>query len=153
MRSKLSASPKYLEDYDGVIKNQLSEGVIEKVNDVIKCNSVCYLLHKEVIREDKTWTKLRVVFDASAKSSGFSLNESMYKGPCFTPLLFEVLVRFRLRVPYRAKLFRAKFSSGGILITKRKIRHFRRRKIRNLSYFMPTQYNLYISAPFEKLFV
>ena len=38
----------------------------------------------------------RVVFDASAKSKGFSLNEWMYKSPCITPLLFDVLIRFRL---------------------------------------------------------
>ena len=40
------------------------------------------------------------------------------------------------------------YSSGEILVTKRKNRHFRQtKKFVTLSYFMRTQYNLYISAP------
>ena len=35
------------------------------------------------------------MYDASAKNKGLSLNESLYKGPCLTPLLFDVLLRFR----------------------------------------------------------
>ena len=56
-------------------------------------------------------------------------------------------------VPYRAKLCRAKFSSGGIIRRAKfwslseKFVTFARRKIPYLSYFMRTQYNLYISAP------
>ena len=34
------------------------------------------------------------MYDASAKNKGPSLNESLYKGPCLTPL-FDVLLRFR----------------------------------------------------------
>ena len=98
LRNRLSSRPDHLEEYDKVIKSQLANGVIEKVNDISKTESVCYLPHREVVREDKSSTKLRIVFDASAKAKGsYSLNDSMYKGPCVTPLLFEVLARFRLR--------------------------------------------------------
>ena len=55
-----------------------------------------YLPHQAVIRNGHSSTKLRVVFDASAKKVGPSLNDAMYKGPFFTRLLFDVLVRFRL---------------------------------------------------------
>ena len=81
-----------------------------------------------------------------------------------------------LNLPYRAKFSsgeifvgrnfrRAKFSSGEILVGRNfgrakfwsgeiwslseKFVTFARRKIRNLSYFMRTQYNLYISAPWK----
>ena len=55
-----------------------------------------YLPHQAVISKDHSSTKLRVVFDASAKKVGPSLNDAMYKGPSLTQLLFNVLVRFRL---------------------------------------------------------
>ena len=54
-----------------------------------------YLPHRPVIREDKASTKIRIVYDASAKNKGPSLIESLYKGPCLIPLLFDVLLRFR----------------------------------------------------------
>ena len=40
-----------------------------------------YLPHQAVICKDHSSTKLRVVFDASAKKVGPSLNDAMYKGP------------------------------------------------------------------------
>lgn len=49
-----------------------------------------------MIKEESTSTKVRIVYDASAKNKGPSLNESLYKGPCLTPLLFDCLLRFRV---------------------------------------------------------
>ena len=55
-----------------------------------------YLPHREVVREDKMSTKVRVVFDASAKgSNGVSLNDCLYKGDCLVPLLYDLLLKFR----------------------------------------------------------
>ena len=60
------------------------KGNIEHVAlDVKTDNKVHYLPHHGVVREDKDTTKLRVVYDASSKSSGPSLNECLYKGPKF----------------------------------------------------------------------
>lgn len=57
----------------------------------------CFLPHHCVIRELSTTTRLRVVFDASMKtSSGVSLNDIMYKGFTVQPDLFDILCRFRM---------------------------------------------------------
>ena len=52
--------------------------------------------HHGVIRDDKETSKLRIVFDASSKLSGPSLNDCLYKGPQLTPLLFEIMLKFRI---------------------------------------------------------
>ena len=45
--------------------------------------------------EDKKTSKLTIVFNASAKENGPSLNEVLYKGPQLRPLIFDILIRFR----------------------------------------------------------
>ena len=60
-------------------------------------NYVHYLLHRLVVRGERETTKVRVVFDASAKYRSFpSLNELLGLGPCLPPHLFDILIRFRL---------------------------------------------------------
>lgn len=55
-----------------------------------------FLPHHAVIKEDSITTKLRVVFDASCKSSsGFSLNDLTLKGYQVQPDLYDILCRFR----------------------------------------------------------
>ncbi|XP_064382855.1 uncharacterized protein LOC135331570 [Halichondria panicea] len=55
-----------------------------------------YLPMHAVRKEESTTTKLRVVFDASAKSSnGISLNDSLLVGPTIHLPLIDVLLRFR----------------------------------------------------------
>ena len=49
--------------------------------------------HHAVVRQDKTTTKLCIIYDASAKSDGPSLNECLHKGPKFN---LDLLLRFRL---------------------------------------------------------
>ena len=52
-----------------------------------------YVVHKD----SSTTTKIRAVFDASAKSaSGVSLNDTLLVGPTVHPLLIDVLLRFRM---------------------------------------------------------
>lgn len=59
-------------------------------------NKLHYLPHHGVIREDKLTTKLRVVYDASAKNNGPSLNDCLYAGPSFGQRIADILLRFRL---------------------------------------------------------
>ena len=95
LKRKLDSNKRLLVEYDNIIKNQFHEGIIEKVTSPPLVGNTTYLPHRPVIREDKASTKIRIVYDASAKNKGPSLNESLYKGPCLTPLLFDVLLRFR----------------------------------------------------------
>ena len=55
-----------------------------------------HLPHHCVVRQDKATTKLRVVYDASARTVEPSLNDCLYTGPCFGQSIFDILVRFRL---------------------------------------------------------
>ena len=59
--------------------------------------TVHYIPHKEVVKEDRATTKLRVVYDASAKALNEpSLSDCLLPGPSLTPLIFDILLRFRL---------------------------------------------------------
>ncbi|KAG7305756.1 hypothetical protein JYU34_009882 [Plutella xylostella] len=56
-----------------------------------------FLPHHPVFRESSESTKLRVVFDASARStSGFSINDLQMVGPTIQDSLYNILLRFRL---------------------------------------------------------
>ncbi|XP_035219686.1 uncharacterized protein LOC118192779, partial [Stegodyphus dumicola] len=82
------------EAYGDVFKEWLEEGVIEEADKNYQ-GQVLYLPHREVIKKNST-TKLRPVFDASAKVKGFpSLNDCLEKGPNLIEQLPSILTRFR----------------------------------------------------------
>ena len=54
-----------------------------------------YLPHFPVIRNDKTTSKVRIVFDAAAKQDGKCLNDAVLPGPKLQRELVNVLCRFR----------------------------------------------------------
>ena len=59
-------------------------------------HSSLYLPMHGVVKASSTTIKLRVVFDASAKSSsGYSLNDQLLPGPNLYPLLSSVINKFR----------------------------------------------------------
>ena len=67
---------------------------------MIECVSLAsdrvhYLPHHGVVRQDKATSKLRIVYDASARSTGPSLNNCLYTGPKFGQSIFDILLRFR----------------------------------------------------------
>ena len=90
---KLRKEPEILREYNSVIKDQLQAGIMERVYELEQAENVHYLPHQAVIRKEAETTNLRVVFDASSKEGkkGTSLNDC---SP-LTPLLYDILVRFR----------------------------------------------------------
>ena len=72
---------------------------MERVRDETQGERDCYLPHKAVIRETAQSTKMRIIFDASAKANqgGPSLNDCLETGPPLQNLLWSVLVRNRLK--------------------------------------------------------
>ena len=96
---RLVKIPTLLEKCDAIIKEQLNKGIIERVTDETDEGPLKhYIPHHPVITPSKTTTKVRVVYDASAKTriSNKSLNECLYRGPVMLPSLYGLLLRFRL---------------------------------------------------------
>ena len=96
---KLEKQPSHLDEYDRIIQDQLRQGIVERVTDEPQGKRECYLPHKAVIREAAETTKMRIVFDASAKASPTSpsLNDCLETGPPLQNLLWSVLVRNRFK--------------------------------------------------------
>ena len=94
---KLKKDPETLVKYNEVIQDQLQTGIIEKVSQLERAEKVHYLPHHAVVREEAETTKVRVVFDASCRESrnSVSLNDCLHVGPSLTPLIFDILLRFR----------------------------------------------------------
>jgi len=87
------------DEYDEIIKQYEKDSIIEKVpsNEMSKeSGNVHYLPHRAVVREDRQTTKIRVVFDASCKVNGPSLNDCLYSGPNLLCKIFDIFFRFRL---------------------------------------------------------
>ena len=58
--------------------------------------TVHYLPHYPVIRTEKSTSRVRIVYDASAKRDGSSLNDCLETGPNTLPQIIDILLRFRL---------------------------------------------------------
>lgn len=96
MERKLERQPSLRVQYNEFMKEYLSLGHMSLVSKVDECNSAFYLPHHFVLKDSSVTTKLRVVFDASAKSaSGVSLNDVLLKGPVLQDDVFSILLRFR----------------------------------------------------------
>lgn len=87
-----------LHEYDSVIKTQIRQGIVKVVEHPEQTDTerVHYLPHHAVVRRDKDITKLRIVYDASSKVSGPSLNECLHAGPKFDQKILDILLRFRV---------------------------------------------------------
>ena len=98
LMKRLSQNPEQLRLYNSVIQEQLQQGVVEIVPEPAEHGEgkLHYLPHHGVFRHDKRTTKLRVVYDASARTDGPSLNDCLYTGPNFGQNILEILLRFRM---------------------------------------------------------
>ena len=93
---RLRQTPNILDQYVSVIRDQLNRGIVEIFDQPERVSAIKthYLPHHAVLREDKTTTKLHVVYDASAKTNGPSLNDCLYTGPKSGHVM-EIILRFR----------------------------------------------------------
>ena len=96
---KLKEDKSLLDRYNKFLQDQEDQEMIEKVDPVKPIGPrLHYLAHHPVINEHKTTTKLRVVYDASARSQKHSptLNECMLRGGVFLNDLCGILMRIQL---------------------------------------------------------
>ncbi len=83
---KLKLSPKKLQQYDEVIREQETDDIIEIVPDIpslLKESSVAFLAHNGVFRNEADTTKCRIVFLSNLKEKsrdGLSHNETSSSG-------------------------------------------------------------------------
>ena len=68
---------------------------IRRDNKIVRREGSWYLPHFPIVKLDKVTTKVRIVFDCSAKCEGLSLNNIIHAGPKLQNELFDMLVWFR----------------------------------------------------------
>ena len=87
-----------LEEYHTVMEQQLEEGIIEVVPEIPTGEAIHYIPHHPVIRDQAESTKMRIVYDCSAKANSQvpSLNDCLEVGPPLQPMIFDILLRNRL---------------------------------------------------------
>ena len=94
LERKLNRDPELRREYSAVIQEYLSLGHMSQVRT--PDSHGFYLPHHAVIKASSTTTKVRVVFDGSARSSsGLSLNDTLITGPTIQDDIFSLLLRFR----------------------------------------------------------
>lgn len=96
--TSLRTDSKVLKEYHAVIQEQLNTFIVERIEEggVGEVGEVHYLPYHPVVRQDKQTTKVRVVYDASAKQGRDpSLNDCLCSGPPLSETIADVLIRFR----------------------------------------------------------
>ncbi|XP_062717012.1 uncharacterized protein LOC134292166 [Aedes albopictus] len=97
LQRRFIKDPELKQAYKAFIDEYVALGHARIVDDTTDADGYTYYLpHHCVLKPDSSSTKLRVVFDASAKSStNLSLNDVMIAGPTVQPQLFDIMLRFR----------------------------------------------------------
>ena len=90
-------NPDTLRRIDEVFKQQKETGIIEDAGDEpVELGNVHYLPHAPIVRDDRDTTKLREVFDGSAKvKDGICINDDLETGPNMLPKILDIIVRSR----------------------------------------------------------
>lgn len=99
LERKLNRDDKLKTEYANFLKEYANLGHMTKIIDENTSKQPTYYLpHHAVVKESSSTSKVRVVFDASAKPGvgvGLSLNEVQCVGPVIQDDLFSILIRFR----------------------------------------------------------
>ncbi|XP_039299275.1 uncharacterized protein LOC120355056 isoform X1 [Nilaparvata lugens] len=96
LEKRLATNAELRSQYVAFMDEYESLGHMSPVPDSQPYEKCFHIPHHPVFKPDSTTTKLRVVFDASAKSNtGISLNEALHVGHTVQPELFDIVLRFR----------------------------------------------------------
>nr|XP_049466972.1 uncharacterized protein LOC125908320 [Anopheles coluzzii] len=96
LERRLERDPALREAYQDFMKEYLALGHMSPISTDCDDTAAYYLPHHPVFKASSTTTKVRVVFDGSAKTStGFSLNETLRVGPIVQDELIDIILRFR----------------------------------------------------------
>jgi hypothetical protein len=94
--NKLKTKNCLFTDYDAVFRDWLDQDIIEVVPSNELDNECHYLPHRPVVKESSATTRIRPVFDASAREQHTpSLNDCLECGPNLIELIPTVMLRFR----------------------------------------------------------
>lgn len=95
LENKMDKDPEYAKLYEEQVDKFIKHGYAMKIDEAEEAKSrIWYLPHFGVISPNKPG-KLRLVFDAAAKTQGISLNDKFLAGPDMLNSLLGVLMRFR----------------------------------------------------------
>ena len=96
MWTRLRKNEDMMQHYNNIIKTQLENKFIERVEEPVNHETGHYLPH-HAVKKDSVTTPIRVVFNCSSKATkeGNSLNNCLYTGPNLTQKLIDTLIRFR----------------------------------------------------------
>ncbi|UYV72987.1 hypothetical protein LAZ67_10001402 [Cordylochernes scorpioides] len=97
LERRFHLNPVYSQHGREFMQEYLNLGHMEVINEIEPeqpSHQVYYMPYHAVLRDQSTTTKLRVVFDASAKTStGLSLNDLLYCGPKLQEDIFNILIK------------------------------------------------------------
>ncbi|XP_029162158.1 uncharacterized protein LOC114933739 [Nylanderia fulva] len=100
LERRLNRDPGLKSQYAAFMREYLALGhmkLVREENDKDKGLPTYYLPHHCILKTSNETTKIRVVFDASCKSStGVSLNDALMIGPTVQQDLFSIVSRFRI---------------------------------------------------------
>ena len=96
--ARLIKQPEIGKAYDDQMKDMEDRGFSRKLSDKEVAEwkgPVHYFSHHAVVRPEKKYTPVRIVFNSSATFKGHCLNDFWYKGPDILNSLLAVILRFR----------------------------------------------------------
>lgn len=97
LERRLLQNPTLYEAYSTFMQDYLDSHHMEKITNDITSTKTYYIPHHCVLKPDSPTTKLRVVFDASAKdSNNLSLNDTLLTGPKLQNDIVTLLLNFRM---------------------------------------------------------
>ena len=115
---RLKQPPQLLQEYHSIIQDQIEKEIAEIVHTCFMNNDrIHYLPYHALLRQDhallcqdKSTSRLRIVYDVSARSTGPSLNDCLYIDPKFGQSIFDILIHFKLHKIASLETSRKHFS-------------------------------------------